>query len=170
MSNSEKKNKRKINVIDVVIILLVLALVGTAGYRIYTEVTKNASSRQSNQILTFECEVTYANVIKYMKVGDAVYLSSDGTLLGYIYEADDSKGAVYVLENEGEDSASNVGVNKTVRLRGTLKLSADAIKAKNGGYYVINGKNITKGGTFSVYTEKAVMKITVKDITDSKQK
>ena len=164
--SATKKNKNRINVIDVVIILLVLALVGTAAYRIYDEVTKNVSSRQSDCILTFECEVAYDSILNYLKSGDEVYLTKDGTLLGRLYDGtnDDGKGAVYkVTDEKTEENASN-----TVTLRGSIKLSIDARKAQGGEYYVINGTNITEGGELSVYTEKAEMKIVVKSLSESK--
>ena len=168
MSNMAKKNKKKINVIDVVIILLVLALIGTAAYRIYSEITKNISAKKSNIILTFECEVTYDSILKYVKNGDAVYLLSDGTLLGYFFKAD---GATHAQNAITDDTDSTEGsAIKSVKLRGTLKLSANAREAQNGGYYVINGNNITKGSTLDVYTETAVMKIVVKSIENSQEK
>ncbi len=162
MSEMTRKNKAKINVIDVVIILLVLALIGTAGYRIYGELTKNTSSKQSDCILTFEYTGTTESILSYLNDGDAIYLLKDGTLLGYLYDetADDGNGAVYkVIEEENEGTVGNV-----IRLRGSIKLSVDARKAQGGDYYVINGTNITEGGTLAIYTEKTQMNITVKSL------
>lgn len=170
MGNIARKSKKKINVIDVVIILLVLALIGTAAYRIYSEITKNISAKKSNIILTFECEVTYDNILKYVKSGDAVYLSSDGTLLGYLFKADGATDALYSINDDTVSGSSDGSSNKSTQLRGTLKLSADAREAQNGGYYVINGNNITKGSTLDVYTETAVMEIVVKSIENSQEK
>lgn len=168
MGNMTKNNKKKINVIDVVIILLVLALIGTAAYRIYSEITKNISGKKSNIILTFECEVTYDSILKYVKNGDAVYLSSDGTLLGYLHKTDEAANVLYAITDD-TDSTEGSAI-KSIILRGTLKLSADAREAQNGGYYVINGNNITKGSTLDVYTETTVMKIVVKSIENMQEK
>ncbi len=166
MSEITRKNKTRFNVIDVVIVLLVLALIGTAAYRIYGEVTKNTSSKQSNCILTFEYTGTSESILGYLKAGDAVYLSKDGTLLGYLYDAtpDDDNGAVYrVTDTEAE------GIEKTtVKLRGSIKLSVDAHKAQGGGYYVINGTNITEGGKIEIYTENTEMNIQIKSLLDVK--
>ena len=170
MSDMAKKNKKKINVIDVVIILLVLALIGTAVYRIYSEISKNTSAKKSNIILTFECEVTYDSILKYAKDGDAVYLESDGTLLGYLHKADGATDALYAVADDTGSGSSEGGANKSVKLLGTLKLSSDAREAQNGGYYVINGNNITNGSTLNVYTETTVMKIVVKSIENSQEK
>ena len=41
MSSGNKKVRRKINVVDVIIILLVLALIGTAVYKIVSELSKS---------------------------------------------------------------------------------------------------------------------------------
>ena len=168
MSNVAKKNKNKINVIDVVIILLVLSLVGTAAYRIYSEITKNISSKKSNIILEFECEAAYDSILGYVKNGEAVYLSSDGTLLGYLYKSDGATNALEVITDDTDNSEGNANIG--VKLRGTLKLSADARESQNGGYYVINGNNITKGSTLDVYTETTVMRIVVKSMENSQEK
>ncbi len=180
MSNSTKKNKKKINVIDVMIILLVLALIGTAAYRIYTEINERGEAGRSDNILTFECTVAYRGEADYLKSGDAVYLVSDGALLGYLYDpvADDGIGAVYEItesETEGEsgesesldtESESNTSnkLDRYISLTGKLKLSADAVKASNGNYYILGGKNITIGSAFDVYTESSVLHIVVKNI------
>ena len=68
----KKKERKRLNVIDVVIILLLVALVGTAGFRIYTEVTSGESSKQSNIVVTFEAEVEDEGIINYLKSGNAV--------------------------------------------------------------------------------------------------
>ena len=166
MSVTARKNKKRINAVDVVIILLVLALIATAVYRICDEVTKNISSKQSKCILTFECTVTNEGILDYLKDGEAVYLSKDGTLIGVFYDetADDGKGAVYkVVDGNSENSSSGAFV-----LRGSIKMSADAHKAQGGEYYVINGTNITEGGTLAIYTEKAVLNVVVKSFSELK--
>ncbi len=165
MSEISRKSKIKLNIIDVVIILLVLALIATAAFRIYEEVTENTSAKQSDCILTFEfVDGTDGSILDYLNDGDAVYIRKDGTLLGYFYDetADDGIEAVYQAID-----ASN-STNGTVILRGTIKLSIDAHKAQNGEYYVINGTNITEGGTLEIYTEKTVMNIVVKSLSESK--
>ena len=67
MSNTpiKRKDRKKLNVIDVVIILLLVALVGTAGYSIYNEITKSASSAQSNIVVVFEAQVEDEGIIEY---------------------------------------------------------------------------------------------------------
>ncbi len=172
---SGSSNKKRVNVIDVVIIILVMALVATGVYRIYTEVTKNVSSKRSSCTMTFECDVAYDNILNYLNEGDAVYFSSDGTLLGYLYDPskDDGEGAVYriadpVLANSSGETSNTVQSDRNVKIRGTLMLNDDLIKSQNGSYYVLNGNNITIGSTIEVYTEKAVMKLTVKSLAEPK--
>jgi len=152
----KKKERKRLNVIDVVIILLLVALVGTAGYRIYTEVVSGESSRYSNIVLTFEAEVEDEGIIAYLEAGKAVYLSPDKTQLGSLYDgnAEDGVGAVYKVSE----------TNGKITVSGAMRLVADARKAESSEYYVINGRNITVGSKLDVYTETAVLKITVKSI------
>lgn len=153
-----KKERKRLNVIDVVIILLLVALVGTVGYRIYTEFTNGASAKQSNIVLTFEAEVEDAGIVDYLKNGNAVYFTTDKAQLGTLYDqsADDGHGPVYVI---------SVAENGKTTVSGSLRLVVDARRATGGEYYVINGRNINVGAKLDVYTNSAVLKITVKSIT-----
>lgn len=152
-----RKERKRLNVIDVVIILLLVALVGTAGYRIYTEVTSGGAAAQSNIVLTFEAQVEDEGIVSYLKKGNAVYFTTDKTQLGNLYDmnSEDGHGPVYVT---GKTE------NGKFIVSGSLKLVADARKASGREYYVINGRNISVGSKLDVYTEKAVLKITVKSI------
>ena len=152
-----KKERRGLNVIDVVIILLLIALVGTAGYRIYTEVTGGGIVAQSNIVLTFEAQVDDEGIVNYLKEGNTVYFTTDKSQLGRLYDkdAEDGKGPVFVIESDDDEK---------ITLSGSLTLVADARKASGREYYVINGRNISVGSKLDVYTENAVLKITVKSI------
>ena len=152
-----RKERKGLNVIDVVIILLLIALLGTAGYRIYTEVASGESNRQSNIIIVFEAQVEDGGIVNYLYDGAAIYFTSDNSQLGNLLDrnAEDGLGPVYEVEC-GEDGA--------VTLCGTLCLVADAYKAQDGEYYIIDDRNITVGSRIDVYTDTAVMQITVKAI------
>ena len=152
-----KKERKRLNVIDVVIIFLLVALLGTAGYKIYTEVTNGESSRQSNITVAFEAEVEDEGILNYLGDGSAVYFTSDKAKMGNLYDgnAEDGVGAVYKL---------GVADNGRIILRGALRLSGNAYKAQNGEYYVVNDRNINVGTTLDVYTDTAVLKIIVKSI------
>ena len=176
MGNQTNKTKRRLNVIDIVIIILVLALVASGVYRVYHAISNGSSKKGSDYIVTFECDSEYNTMVDYLKNGKAVYLSSNKSLLGYIYDdPSDEYGAVYEVAETTEESetAQTVyennmsGKYEKVRLRGHLKLTSEAIKAKNGSYYTINGRNITEGSTLEVYTEDAVFTLTVKGIAKS---
>lgn len=152
-----KKERKRLNVIDVVIILLLVALIGTAGYRIYTEVAKEESDSQSNIIVSFEAEVEDEGILNYLGDGSAVYFTTDKTQLGNLFDPTegDVLGAVY------KEKVEESGI---ITVCGTLRLHEDAHKAQNGEYYVINDRNITVGSTLDVYTDTAVLRITVKSI------
>lgn len=152
-----RKERKGLNVIDVVIILLLVALLGTAGYRIYTEITGNGSGKQSNITVIFEAEVEDEGIVNHLYDGAAVYFTSDNTRLGNLYDgnAEDGLGAVYVASRTESGN---------VILCGTLRLTSQASHAQDGEYYVIDGRNISVGSRISVYTETAVLNITVKGI------
>ncbi len=167
MSSGNKKVRRKINVVDVIIILLVLALIGTAVYKIVSELSKSPSAKHSKYIVTFECDEEYNSLIKHLKAGDAVYFSANGTLIGYIYDAPgDEKGAVYELTNGEETLNADESVYAKVRLGGMMRLASNAVKVKNGEYYTIENVTLSKGSKIKVYTEKAVFTLTVKDVSE----
>lgn len=172
MSNTNKKSRRRINVIDVIIIILVLALIATGVYKIYSEMTGGQSGRQSNYIVTFECDAEYRSLISYLGSGEAIYFYSDGTILGYLYdEPSDDKAVVYEIVSEADGETAEKGNDDPyikVRLGGKLKLASNAVKATSGSYYSIEGKNISVGSTLNVYTMDALFTLTVKSIeTDS---
>lgn len=173
MSSANKRNTRKINVIDVIVILLVLALIATAVFKIYSEISNGNSNKQSNYIVSFECDSEYRSLLKYLKAGEAVYLSSNGTLLGYLYDAQgDGVNAVYEREDKEQDESESATDFKgedsdpyiKVGLAGKLKLAADAVKSKSGEYYTIGETNISQGSIVEVYTAKAFFTLTVKSI------
>ncbi len=174
MGNPNNKSKRRINVIDVIIILLVLALIGTAVYRVYGAISNGSSNKGSNYIVTFECSSEYNTMIGYLKEGKAVYLASNKSLLGYIYDdPEDSYGSVYEIVTDAPNDAETGGEEaresapdayRKVKLSGKLKLSSEAVKAQNGSYYTIKGRNISVGSTLEVYTDETVFTLTVKSI------
>ena len=183
MANPKNKSKKRINAIDVIIILLVLALIGTAVYRVYGAIADGSSKKGSNYIVTFECSSEYNTLIKYLKNGEEVYLATNKSLIGYIYDdPDDDHGAVYEVfedtpnEEETVEGETNVPANSgdeknkseaysKVKLSGKIKLSSEAVKAKGGNYYTVKGRNITVGSTLKVYTDDTVFTVVVKSIT-----
>ncbi len=171
--SSNKRIKRKINVIDVIIILLVLAMIATGVYKVYTGITNGNSSKQGNYVVTFECDSEYRNLINYLKSGDAVYFSTNGNLMGYLYDVPgDDTGVVYeiakktdnVSDTEEETKATGKDPYSKVKLGGSLKLASNAVKAKGSEYYTVGERNISVGSTVEVYTSKAIFTLTVKSI------
>ncbi len=171
MSKGMKKLKRKINIIDVVIILLILALIATCIYKINSELNSNTlGKKHSNYVLKFECEGEYNSILKYLKNSDTVYFASDGTVLGYIYDPNtsDDLDPVYEIISSGEGAQEkNESVDKDftyyekVKIGGEMRLGVNAVKAREGGHYIVEGKNLTIGGTFDVYTENAVFTLKI---------
>ena len=169
MSGQVKKSKIRLNVIDVMIILLVVALIATVVYRIYTGVTEKTTNKGSKYTVTFECDAEYKSMLKYPASGQAVYLESDGKLLGYLDDPnpDDAIGAVY--EYEPLSASVGTGEYKKTSMRGQLRLNPEAVKVKTGGYYTIGERNITEGSKIDVYTNEACFTLTVLSISPIEQ-
>ena len=166
MANASRK--RRINVIDVLIIMLVLALLATVGYRIYDQVTDNSGDKKSDLVVLFESGEEYRAILGALNEGDKVYLCSDGTLLGFLYDnAEDDLAAIYELDS-GNGAEGIADAYERIRFGGMIELSAQANEAENGGYVVIGNRNISVGSEIEVYTEKATFTITVKSINENK--
>ena len=188
----KKSNVKRFNVFDIVIILLVIALIATFIYRIYVGVDKISGNSESKYVMTFECDSEYANILKYLKEGDAVYFDFDGVLLGYLYAGEeDEQGAVFEIIDDiptlangdegntaGEqadvdgssvDNTIDYSVQKNkyqiIKIGGQIRLNSETVKVKNGGYYVIGDINVTEGSVINVYTEVAEFTIIVKTIS-----
>jgi len=157
MSEQTKKKKVKINVIDVLIILLVIVLIATVVYRVYTGINDKTSSSKSRYVITFECNDVYDSLAKYLTDGKAVYLESNGTLLGHIHRNDDAALTVF-----GESVGK--GAYSMVSLRGYIKMSSEAVKSSSAGYYSIGDINVTVGSCIEVYTNETSFTLTVKSI------
>lgn len=106
-----KRERKRINAFDVVIILLILSLVVTFGYRVYRGVEDKGTQVGMKYIMHFECESVYSSLLDYLENGDALYLASDGKLLGYLYaEEDDERGAVYEIIDDIPTFADEEGM------------------------------------------------------------
>ena len=169
MSEKKGKERKKINPFDVVVILLVVCLLMSFGYRIYVGFADEVSGNVSGYVLEFESE-SCRSILAYLSSGPAVYLSSDGELIGYFYAEDaDKDGHVYLLADQSSEDQQNAdeGENTfseyaTVRFGGKIRLSSNAVRVKNGDYFTVGDINLTKGSVIEVYTEKAVFTMTVK--------
>lgn len=96
-----KKEKKRVNAFDVVVILLTVCLLLTFAYRIYAGLADESYRSEIKYVMAFECDAEYDSILNYLSEGDAVYLASDGTLLGYLYVGeDDENGAVYQIVDD----------------------------------------------------------------------
>lgn len=165
MSEKKGKERKKINPFDVVVILLVVCLLISFGYKIYAGFAGEVTANVSEYILEFEGE-SCRSIFDYLGSGEAVYLSAGGELIGYFYaEEDDSNGHVYLLSDpldEEQIAAEEENPYETVRFGGKIRLSANAVRVKNGDYFTLGDINLTKGSVIEVYTEKAAFTIMVK--------
>ena len=162
---NKKKNRVKINAFDVFLVLLVLCLIGTLIFRIYSGISENKNSHNNEYVLSFECDGEYDSVIRYVKDGDAVYLTS-GELLGYITFSEQNKGEypLQIVTDEQSSEDPNNSVLEFVSFRGEMKLNGNAKKATNGNYYVIGEENVIEGSEITVHTRTAEFTVSVVSI------
>ena len=113
MSMDNGKFKRKINAFDIFVIFLVLCLLGTLIFRMYRGVARERNNEKAEFIMQFDCDEGFDSMSEYVKEGDRVYLSSSGTLLGYIIKDSENTGnALYenntvVTEQTSESASEN---------------------------------------------------------------
>lgn len=169
MAKNNEKTRKKVNPFDVVVILLIICLLTSFGYRLYVGIADESTKNVSEYVVEFESE-SCRSILAYLSQGTAVYLSSNGELIGYFYaDADDKQGAVYQLPNQnGGDVIQPAEENNVfseyanVRFGGRVRLSSNAVRVKTGDYFTVGGINLTVGSVVEVYTEKAVFTMTVK--------
>jgi hypothetical protein len=170
MAKNTGKARKKVNPFDVVVILLVICLIASFGYRVYVGIADETAKNVSEYVLEFESE-SCRSILAYLSSGTAVYLSSNGEIIGYFYaDAEDKQGPVYQLPDQNVgDEALATGENNSfseyanVRFGGKIRLSTNAVRVKTGDYFTVGGINLTAGSVVEVYTEKAVFTITVKN-------
>ena len=135
MANNQKQ-KKGINAFDAVVILLLLCLVATFAYRIFTGFGKSEDGvAGSKYVMEFQCDGEYNSILRYLQNGDAVYLASDGKLLGYLYTGSEyENGAIYEI----------VGVGARTMVVETSEESAlpvETVGAEDGAVEIESGAN-----------------------------
>ncbi len=163
MSGNVKKKKAKFNVIDVLIIFLVVVLIATVAYRVYTGINDKTSPSRSQYVITFDCDGEYNSIVNYLTQGKAVYLASNGKLLGHMY-APNENGSAYITSANSDGESSNAASYDKVSIRGYISMSSETVKIAAGNYYSIGDVNLSVGSTINVYTNDAEFTLTVKSI------
>lgn len=185
MAEKQKKAGSKINAFDILVILLVLCLIGTVAYRVYEGVAKDKVDSTSKYVIEFECD-DYDSLARYLAVGDEVYLSSNGALLGEIYRGRTDFQAIFV-ETEAEETTvseettdstliggsdeeeTEAGVSyKPAKIKGKIRLNVSVTASREGSYYTLGEINFSKGSVINVYTEDTEFTITITNITTVK--
>lgn len=173
MSKKQRKSGKRITAFDVLVILLVLCLAATVAYRVYTGIANDKVGSASRYVIEFECE-DYDSLAKYLSAGEAVYLSSNGRLLGELQRKGNAPNVISVEYFDTETteqtaSESDTAVSyKIAKLTGMLRLNAEVRASKEGNYYTLGDINFSKGSVINVYTEDAEFTITVTNITATK--
>ena len=170
--NKIKKTKAKINGFDVFVILLVLCLIATVVYKLYSSVSSDGNTQNSDVTVMFKCDGEYDSIIDYLNDGDVVSLES-GEILGYISKNSDRKEIFEVIyksdEEDMEESSSKEEsksiIYESIEFSGEIKLNGNAAESARGSYYVIGEDNITVGGKLLVHTKSCEFTITVTDIS-----
>ena len=166
MAKKSTHEKKRVNPFDVVVVLLVICLLVSLGYRVYVGIADETNRNVSEYVIEFESK-DCKSILSYLSSGTAVYMASNGELLGYLYASeDDGYRVVYELPSDDDEVESGAPqttpLYSTVKFGGKIRLSADTVRVKNGEYYTVGGYNLTIGSVIEIYTEKTVFTITVK--------
>ena len=141
MANDQKKRKG-INAFDAVVILLLLCLVATFAYRIFTGFGESDDGvAGSKYVMEFQCDGEYNSILRYLESGDAVYLASDGKLLGYLYTGSEyENGAIYEIVGVGARAIpGDPTEEETEMVLETVGAEDGAVEIESGvndGYYL----------------------------------
>ena len=138
MANNQKQRKG-INAFDAVVILLLLCLVATFAYRIFTGFGESEDGVSgSKYVMEFQCDGEYNSILRYLQSGDAVYLASDGKLLGYLYTGSEyENGAIYEIAGAG--AGARTMVIETSEEEGALP--TETVGAEDGAVEIESGAN-----------------------------
>ena len=89
MAKKSTQEKKRVNPFDVVVVLLVICLLVSLGYRVYVGIADETNRNVSEYVIEFESK-DCKSILSYLSSGTAVYMASNGELLGYLYASEDS--------------------------------------------------------------------------------
>ena len=178
MEDNQIKNKKvkklpKIKVLDVVIVLLVLlAIVGV--YFRYNSLSffENSASKKQYEI-SFSIENIRYTTPDHVFVGDRVYLSESGEMLGTLLAAStDMKNIAlkctaaseYFMNEKGNMVEVNYPSESRVRAEG--KMLCEGVYSSDGSFLVNGTTYLAAGKSLSVQTERVTVTIEIRDIQE----
>ncbi|MBE6597215.1 MAG: hypothetical protein E7641_06040 [Ruminococcaceae bacterium] len=169
-NRAEKKNSPHFNAVDALIVILaIIAVVGV--YFRYNILDFLSSSRNNEEyVVSFSIENIRYTTPNYINVGDNVYLSSDGELLGVLMSESENQGALNITPASEffTDSSGKVveafypSENSRVDAKG--RMLCEGVYDSEGGFSVSGKTHLAPGQTLSVYTEKVTFSIVITEI------
>ncbi len=175
-TNKQERGKTvpKFKILDAVIILLIL--VSVVGIYLSYNITDTLKNRKDlkEYVVEFSIQDIRNSTQDYINIGDVVYYSEDGevlgTLLGYIDDA--TKPLTYgAAEDYFVDQAGNTQLvtypltdQPSDRIDATGRFSCKGIYTEDGGFLVNGSRYLAPGQEIQVRTELVTLTITIKDI------
>ena len=167
---SAKSRNYRFGVLDVVIILLVVLSIVGIYFRFNLIDSLKQSSNSKETVITYRISDIRYTTPNYINIGDNVYLSSTGELLGTIITAtEEMSNALNVTPSSGnfivEGNYLEVFYpNSESRVDAVGRLTCTGAYTEDKGLLINNTTHITAGQTLSVRTELATFVITVVSI------
>ncbi len=167
---SATKNKAHFNVIDAIIILLVIAIAAGIFFRSYIIEKLWATSKSDNYVISFSIEDIRYTTPTYMNVGDKVYFSDNGELLGTLLSESDNVNALNITPASKyfTDSNGNIVVvfypdgESRVDVKG--RIECVGYYGEDGGFSVDGRHYLAPGQSISVRTELVSVTINIMSI------
>ena len=176
MPRNKKENaasttkKVHFNVIDAIIILLVIAIAAGVFFRSYIIDKLWANSKSGDYVISFSIEDIRYTTPTYMNVGDEVYISDSGELLGTLISESDNVNALsitpaskYFTDENGNvvevfypDAESRVDVKGSIQCVGYY--------GEDGGFSVDGRHYLAPGQSILVKTELVTVTINIMSI------
>jgi hypothetical protein len=187
MSTKIKKQKRErktpgLKIMDAIIILLVLIAIVGVYFRYHSLSFFDKRLNMKEYTVSFSIDNIKNSTPKHLKVGDSVYFSDSGELLGTLLPESDSMENIALKCSPASeyfinDSGTMIEVNypqdpndpESSRVRAEGKLSCMGLYTENGAFLVDGSVYLAAGENIQIQTESVTLTIMIRDISLAQQ-
>ncbi|MBQ8140867.1 MAG: hypothetical protein IJ038_04130 [Clostridia bacterium] len=169
-SKADRKTAPHFNAVDAMIIILVIVAIVGIYFRHNIIEFLTDDRNDDEYVVSFAIEDIRYTTPNYMNVGDSVYFSSDGELLGTLMSESENQGALNITPASKYFTDSNGEVheifypNEESRVNARGRLLCVGSYNEEGGFCIDGSTYIAAGQSIEVYTEFVSVNITVTSI------
>ena len=167
---AEKKNSPHFNAVDALIILLVILVVLGIYFRYNIVDVLSQAQEKKDYVISYSIENIRYTTPNYINVGDKVYFSSYGELLGTLISESENQGALSITPASEYFTVSSGEVveafypNEESRGDAKGRMLCVGTYNEDGGFLLNGDTYIASGQSISVYTEIVTFVINVTGI------